>query len=101
MVADRERLDAGPDRLDDARALVAENRRKEAFRIVAREREGVRVAHARRREPHEALALLRPLELDHVDLQGLPGFDGDGSFDLHLLDPPAVPGDYRTQITLN
>ena len=67
VVADREVAHALADRLDDARALVAEHRRRVARRVDARGGVHVRVADAAGDEAHEHLALprLRELELLH------------------------------------
>ena len=69
MIARRDARDARADLLDDTTALVAEHRGKESRRVAAAHRVRVRVAHARRHEPHEALAGARPLEVDLVDLE--------------------------------
>src|SRR5205814_10364449 len=61
-----------PDRLDDARALVAEHARRVAARIGARGGVEIGVAVAARREPDERLAGFRLLEPDVLDDERLP-----------------------------
>jgi hypothetical protein len=51
---------------------------------------------AGRRQADEAFSLLRPFELDRVDLERLSGFDGDGSFDLHFPILLRCPASRRT-----
>jgi len=64
VVADRQRVDAVADRLDDPRALVAEHRRGIAGRVDAGRRVHVGVADATRDEAHEHLALLGLLQVE-------------------------------------
>ena len=59
VVAGRERVDAGADRLDHAGALVAEHGRRVAGGVDARGRVEVGVADAAGDQPHQHLALLR------------------------------------------
>ena len=68
VVARPQVLDAGPDGLDHARALVADHHRRHEV-DVAVPQVLVRVAHARERVADEDLVLLRvvQLELDHVE----------------------------------
>ena len=68
---------------DDARALVAEDRREEPLGILARERVLVGVADAGRLDLDEHLALLRPLEVDRLDRERLPCAVGDGGACFH------------------
>jgi hypothetical protein len=72
VVAGRERGHAGPDRLDDARALVAEHARRVAARVGTGRGIEVGVADTARREPDERLARLRLLQLDVLDDEWLP-----------------------------
>ena len=67
MVAGRDERDAGPDPLDDARALVPEHARRVAGRVGARRRVQVGVADAARGEAHEHLAGLRLGQVDVLD----------------------------------
>ena len=79
-------LDGGDARADvdhDARALMAEDRRKQPFRVGAGQREFVGVADAGRLDLDHHLALARALELHGRDLQRLSGRDGDGGADIH------------------
>ena len=85
MITDGERPHAGTDFLDDARALMTQNRREEALRIVAAQRKRVRMTNTGRREAHEAFTLLRAAELDFVDFERFPGLYGYGGFDLHVI----------------
>src|SRR4029077_281100 len=83
VVADGQRPDPGTDLLHHAGALVSQNRRKESRRIAAAHRVGVGVAHARRGEPHEALARLRSVEIDVVDLERPARLPADRRLELH------------------
>ncbi len=67
----------------DAGALMAQHGREQALRIVARECEGIGVAHAGVRDLHQHLALLRRCHVDLDDLQGLAGLEGHGSTGFH------------------
>ena len=78
MVAHRHRGDALADRLDDAAALMAENGREDAFRIGAREGEGIGVANAGGMDAHQHLARLRGRDIDFGDFQWLACGPGDG-----------------------
>jgi hypothetical protein len=62
----------------DARAFMPEHDRKQAFRIVAAEREGIGMADAGVGDLDQHLALARRRDIDLDDLQRLPGFKGDG-----------------------
>ena len=53
---------------DDARALMAEDHREQAFGIAARARELVGVADARRLDLDQHLAELRSFQVDFLDL---------------------------------
>jgi hypothetical protein len=67
VVARHDRVDAGADSLDDARALVAQNDR------LRREKAGVDVqvgvADPRRDDPNQHLAAARLLELELLELR--------------------------------
>ena len=60
-----------PTSTHDAGAFVAEDRREEALRVVAREREPVGVADAGRLHLDQHLAGARPFEVDGLDRQRL------------------------------
>src|SRR5690606_20564325 len=75
VIADAERRHPRPDLDHDTGALMAEDGRERAFRVVARQGEGVGVADAGRLDLDQHLARLRPLELDRVDLQRLAGLE--------------------------
>src|SRR5690606_22437601 len=77
VVALLEAGDTRPDIDDDARALVAEDRREDAFRIGARQRELVGVADAGRLHLDQYLAFFRPVEIDLDDLQRLASGESD------------------------
>ena len=78
----------GADVDDDASALVAEDRGKQALGVGAREREFVGVADAGRLDLDQHLALARPLEIDLGDFERLSGGDGDGGAGLHAAGSP-------------
>ena len=67
VIADRDVGDALADRLDHARALMAEHGRRVAGRVGAGRRVHVRVADAGGDEPHEHLARARILQVDFLD----------------------------------
>ena len=67
-----DRRDALADIDDDAGALMAEDGRKQALRIGARQREFVGVADAGRLDLDQHLAGARAVELDVVTSSGLP-----------------------------
>ena len=73
----------GPDVDDDAGALVAEDRREQAFGVGARERELVGVADAGRLDLDQHLAGPRAFEVDLHDLERLALLDGDGGAGFH------------------
>ena len=87
MVARLHRRDARPDVDDDAGALMAEDRREQALRIGAGEREVVGVADAGRLDLDQHLAGLRPVELDGHDLERLARLDGDCGLHIHACPP--------------
>ena len=90
MVAGLHAGHARADLADDARALVAEDRREDAFAVEAVERVGVGVADAGRHDLDQHFALLGPLEVDLDDLERLLGFEGDGGAGLHSIGPLEV-----------
>src|SRR5581483_11040250 len=67
VVARPHEPDVGPDRLDDAGALVAEDARRVPGRVCAGRRVQVGVANPARGEPDERLPRLRLVELDLLD----------------------------------
>ena len=79
--------DAGPDLDDDARALMAEDRREQALGIGAGERVFVGVADAGGLDLDQHLAGARAVEIDGFDGQRLAGFVGDGGTHLHRASP--------------
>ena len=83
MVALLDGLHARPDVDDDAGALVTEDGREQPFRIGARAREFIRVAHAARPDLDENLAGLGSFQVDRDDLQWLSGSIGNGGASLH------------------
>ena len=70
VVARAQRADALPDALHDARAFVAEHRRRVARRIGARRRVEIGMADAAGHEADEDLARLRLRELELLHRQG-------------------------------
>ena len=67
-----------PTSTDDAAAFVAQHRGKQAFRIVAAERERVGVADAGGDDAHQHFAGAWRLDIDLDDLQRLARPEGDG-----------------------
>ena len=83
MVALLHAGDAAADIDHDAGALMAEDRREQAFGIGAGQREFVGVADAGGLDLDQHLALARSLELDGGDFQRLAGGDSDGGANVH------------------
>ena len=83
MIAGREAGDALADRLDHARALVAEHGGRVAGRVGAAGRVEVGVADAAGGEAHQHLARPRPVELDVLDDERLGELLEYGGADLH------------------
>ena len=87
VVALLHRGDAGSDIDNDARALMAEDRREQALGVRAREGELVGVADAGGLDLDQDFARLRAFEVDLHDFQRLSGFEGDGGAGLHGVNP--------------
>ena len=87
MIALLERRHARPHLDHDARALMAHDRREEAFRIGAGNRELVGMANAGRLDLDQHFALLRAFEIDLDDFQGLGLFKGNGGAGFHSISP--------------
>ena len=83
VVADRQRSHARPDRFDDPRSLMTQDRRKESFWIVTAQCERVGMTNTRRCEANQTFALLGSFELDLIDLERMSCLDGNRGFDLH------------------
>ena len=84
-VAGRDAGDAVADLLDDARALVAEDRRCVSGRVGAGRRVQVGVADPARLEPHEHLTRLRLGELDVRDVERLTELLEHRGLDLQVV----------------
>ena len=67
MVADGHARHAGAHLDDDTGALVAEDRGKQAFRVVARQGKGIGVADAGGLDLDEGLACTWPFQIDRLD----------------------------------
>ena len=81
MIAGFQCRDPGADVAHDTRALMTENRRKQAFGIGAGQRVGVGVADAGRLDFNQNLARFRAFDVDGLDVEwcaGLPGNCGTG-----------------------
>src|SRR4051794_12191389 len=91
MVTDREVADIRADRLDDARALVAEDRRRIARRVGARRGVHVGVADAAGLQPDEHLAGLRLGEIDLLDHERRAELLQDGGSHTHAGQPTRGP----------
>jgi len=66
MIAGGERFDAGPDLDDDTRPLMTQDRREGTFRVIARQRERIRVADAGGLHLDQDFALFRSVELHRL-----------------------------------
>ena len=89
------RRDARADVDDDARALMAEDGRKQPLGIGARKREIVGVADAGGLDLDQNLACLRAFELDGHDLERLARLDGDCGANVHGDLPLCLPSQRR------
>jgi hypothetical protein len=87
VVAGHERGHAGADLDDDAGPLVAEHHREQDLGVVAREREGIGVAHAGVRDLHQHLAGARRGDVDFDDFKRFAGSEGDGGSGFHGVTP--------------
>jgi hypothetical protein len=83
VIADGHRGNAGTHFADDTSALVTEDRRKDAFGILAFERVGVGMADPSGHDLDQNLAGFRPFEVDLVDLERRVGRYGNGGASLH------------------
>ena len=93
MIARLEAGDAGADLGHHPGPFVAQDRRKQAFRILAGQREGIGMADAGRLDLDQNLTRLRPLELYGFDAEWLPGFQGNGGTNSHGVVTIAGPED--------
>src|SRR3954447_8691221 len=84
VVARRDAGNAGTDVANHARALMAKDRREEAFAVETVKRVGVCVADAGRHDLDQYLALLGAFEVHFDDFERHLGFEGDGGASLHL-----------------
>src|SRR4029077_9648221 len=87
VIADGERVDAVAERLNNAGALVAENRRGVARRVRARRGVHVGVADTTRLETDEHLPRPRRREIDLLDDERIPELLQNCSPNLHFFDP--------------
>ena len=69
VIADREITDILAQRLDDPGRFVPQRHRQRTGAIAVDHRQ-IRMAQARRRDPHQDLAFARRVEIDRLDLQG-------------------------------
>jgi hypothetical protein len=85
VIALLDRRDARADIDDDTRALVAENDRKQPFRVRARARELVRVADPCRADLDEHFTGLGAVEVHGFDDERFSGLVADGGTSLHVI----------------
>ena len=93
MIADFNTCDTFAECLNDAAALMAENRGKLAFGIVPRQGERIGVADARSDDAHQYFASPRRFQVDFLYAQRLARAPGDGraSFKcFHATAPPVT-----------
>ena len=83
MVALLQAGHAGADLGHDAGALMAEDRREDAFRIAARESEFIGVADAGRLDFDQHFAGARTFEVDGFQAERLAGLAGHGGANFH------------------
>ncbi len=87
MVAFSDACHAASDIDDDARPLVAEDRRKEALRIASGKCELVGMADPGRLDLDQHLSVFGTVELNLFYLERLTGLESDSSACLHNLLP--------------
>src|SRR5437764_3587029 len=87
MVAFGNARHAAPDIDDDARPLMAEDRREETLRVAAGPCELVGMADPGRLDLDQHLSVLGAVELNLLDLERLTGLESDSSACLHDLLP--------------
>ena len=87
MVTDRDRGHAGTDLFNDAAAFVAEDRREQAFGIVAGKRECVGVANAGRDNANQHFAGAWTFQINFFHTQGLANSPGNGGTGFHRDTP--------------
>ncbi|MNE13881.1 hypothetical protein D3C80_1067320 [compost metagenome] len=87
MIALLQRGDAGADIDDDACAFMAENGRKQAFRVRAREGEIVGVADPGGLDLDQHFAGLRAVELNRHHFQRFTCLNGNSGADIHRVTP--------------
>ena len=83
MIALGNGADARADIDHHARTLMAEDGRKQAFGVGARQGELVRVADAGRLDLDHHLAFFRAFQLHGFDRERFAGFERDGCADIH------------------
>jgi hypothetical protein len=84
VVSDREIPDLWPERLDHARALMAEHRRRVARRIDSRGGVHVGVADATGHQPYQDLPALGLCQVQLSDVQRLPELLKYSGTNLHI-----------------
>ena len=77
MVANFQIADAGTDFLNDRAAFVAEDCRKNSFRVFARQRECIRVTDTRCDVSQQNFALFRSVKFDFFNFERFACFPGD------------------------
>src|SRR5216683_7682853 len=87
MVAEAQRTHARADFGHHARSLMAEDRRKKALGVLARERVSVGMTYATRLDLDQHLALSGSVEIDGLDLERGAGLVCDSRLDLHANAP--------------
>ena len=86
-IAGLDRGDAGADIAHDTRALMAQDRGKQALRIGARQGEGIGMADACRLDLDQHLTGLGPFQIDRLDDERLAGFKRNCGSCLHVHPP--------------
>ena len=89
MVAGAYALHIAPDAFDDTRAFMAENGGKKSFRVRARERKGIGLAHPGGDQTYQDFAGLRGRQIHGFDRQGPPCLPGNGRSRFHVISSPA------------
>ena len=87
MVALLHRGDARADVNHDARALVAQNGRKQSLGVGARQRELIGMTNAAGPDLHQNFAGARSFKLNMSHGKGLAGLESDGGFNVHDCSP--------------
>ena len=95
MIAFLEAGYTGANLPDDACAFVAENTRKQAFAVQSIQRVGIGMANTGRHEFDQDFTVLRPIQVELDNFQGLLGFKRHSRACFHLVLPSQITPNKR------